>query len=107
MANTKQGWVRRAAGILIGIGAAWFFVFLVTLDIVGGTAGNGKVVGGCYYVGDKSVYTTYTQVSQQVYNLSHWIDVTYWMGTPLCVVGIAISQILDLKDKIVARLSAR
>ncbi len=107
MTNTKQGWMRRAASISIGIGAVWFFVFLVALDIIGGTASNGKVVGGCYYVGDKSVYTTYTQVSRQVYSFSHWVDATFWMGIPLCIIGIAISQMLDLRDKIAARFSAK
>ena len=81
-----------AFGVIVILG---FFVFSM---IIGGSAGNGYLEAGKYFVGDHS---NYVEVPKAIWEISNIWGIFFWIFIPLTPIGAFI--ISNIQQKIERR----
>lgn len=71
---------RRILQVLFALATVNFFAFFFECIYLGGSAGNGRIVNGHYFLGE---HGRFTEVTKAVYDFSHFHMVTLFITHPL------------------------
>jgi hypothetical protein len=77
---------RDLAMFLAVLGLANFFLFLILSALLGGSAANGRIQAGHYFVGE---HGKYTEVSSLIFRINQIHGYTLILTHPLAIISLA------------------